>query len=253
MKFDIIASGSGGNCIALTYEGRTILIDAGVAKTKIAKRLLECGIRPDQVTDIFITHSHSDHIKGLPLANQYRINVWATDGEWKGISGVDEDLRRVVETRYSKYESIRLGDIWVYPFKTHHDAYEPIGYAIEADSGSRACVVFDTGKYDQDMLDMMEGSIYIIIEANHDPDMVEASNYPISVQSRILSDLGHLSNQQTAEALQKLIKGTGERIYLTHLSSNNNSPILAEMTVKAALRQKGFIAGTHYEIEVVSK
>ncbi|KAA8750060.1 MBL fold metallo-hydrolase [Paenibacillus sp. UASWS1643] len=252
MKVDIIASGSGGNCIALTNEGRTILIDAGVAKTKIAKRLLECGIRPDQVTDIFITHAHGDHIKGLPLANKYRIKVWATDGEWKGISGVDEDLRRVVETRYSKYEMIELGGVHLYPFKTHHDAYEPVGYAIEPDNnGLRTCVVFDTGKVDDDMLSLMEGHIYIV-ESNHDPDMVVASDYPLSVQSRILSDLGHLSNQQTAEALQKLIRGKGERIYLTHLSSNNNSPILAEMTVKAALRQKGFIAGTHYEIEVVS-
>ncbi|CAI6024367.1 Putative metallo-hydrolase YycJ [Paenibacillus sp. JJ-100] len=252
MKVDIIASGSGGNCIALTYESRTILIDAGVAKTKIAKRLLECGIRPDQVTDIFITHAHGDHIKGLPLANQYRIDVWATDGEWKGISGVDDELRWVVETKFGEYEVIELNGIFIYPFKTHHDAYEPVGYTVEAYDGSRACVVFDTGKVDEEMLALMEAQVYII-EANHDPDMVEASNYPISVQSRILSDLGHLSNQQTAEALQKLIRGKGERIYLTHLSSNNNSPILAEMTVKAALRQKGFIAGTHYEIEVVSK
>ncbi|WP_339273562.1 MBL fold metallo-hydrolase [Paenibacillus sp. FSL W8-0426] len=252
MKIDIIASGSGGNCIALTYAGRTILIDAGVAKTKIAKRLLEVGIRPDQVTDIFITHAHGDHIKGLPLANKYMMNVWATAGEWNGISGVHDELRKVAETRFGKYEAIDLGDIWVYPFKTHHDAYEPVGYAIEADDGSRACVVFDTGKVDDDMLALMEGQIYII-ESNHDADLVLASSYPDSVQARILSDLGHLSNQQTAEALKRLIKGQGERIYLTHLSSSNNNSFLAIMTVEAALRKRGFIAGTHYEIEVVSK
>ncbi|KAF6636544.1 MBL fold metallo-hydrolase [Paenibacillus sp. EKM208P] len=253
MKVDILASGSKGNCIALTSQDQTILIDAGIAKTKIEKRLLEVGIRPDHITGIFITHAHGDHIKGLPMANKYRIPVWASEGEWKGISGVDDELRRTVETRYGKYETIKLGETWIYPFRTHHDAYEPVGYAIEDDSRERACVLFDTGKYDQDMLNIMEGSIYILIEANHDPDMVEVSDYPISIQSRILSDLGHLSNQQTASALKQLIQGRGERIYLTHLSSKNNMPALAEMTVKAALKQRGFIAGTHYTLEVVSE
>ncbi|KJD42462.1 MBL fold metallo-hydrolase, partial [Paenibacillus terrae] len=100
MKVNILASGSKGNCIALTSAGQTILIDAGIAKTKIEKRLLDVGIRPDHITAIFITHAHGDHIKGLPMANKYRIPVYATEGEWKGISGVDDELRRVAETRY---------------------------------------------------------------------------------------------------------------------------------------------------------
>lgn len=250
MEINILASGSNGNCIALTSSGKTILIDAGVAKTKIEKRLLEVGIRPDSITAIFITHAHGDHIKGLPLANKYDIPVWATDGEWKGITGVDTRLQRVAETRFGRYEMIELDGMHLYPFKTHHDAYEPVGYAIEPDEGPRTCVVFDTGKVDSEMLEMMEGSVYII-EANHDPDMVRESNYPLSVQDRVLSDLGHLSNEQTATALQKLIKGQGERIYLTHLSSSNNMPALAEATVKAALRKRGYIEGTHYQLEVV--
>lgn len=251
MKVDILASGSSGNCIALTSGEATILVDAGVPKTKIEKRLNEVGIRADQIVAIFVTHAHGDHIKGLPLANKYRIPVYTSEGEWKGISGIDEDLQRIAYTTYGAYEIIELEDIHVYPFKTHHDAYEPIGYAIEDDIGNRCCIVLDTGKYDQDMLDMMEGSIYIIIEANHDPDMVVESNYPLSVQARILSDIGHLSNEQTASALVKLIKGRGERIYLTHLSSSNNMPKLAEMTVNAALRKKGFKEGTHYHLEVL--
>ncbi|OKP97747.1 MBL fold metallo-hydrolase [Paenibacillus sp. P46E] len=250
MKVDILASGSAGNCIALTTAGKTILIDAGIAKTKIEKRLLEVAIRPDSITAIFITHAHGDHTKGLPLANKYGIPVYATVGEWKGISGVDERLRRTLETRYGDYEPSYLGGVTVYPFHTHHDSYEPVGYAIEPDIGPRACVVFDTGKLDNDMLAMMEGSIYII-EANHDRDMVAESNYPDSVKARVLSDLGHLSNEQTAAALTELIRGSGEQIYLTHLSSSNNMPTLAEATVKAALRRKGFLEGTHYHLEVV--
>jgi len=250
LKVDILATGSAGNCIALTSSGKTILIDAGIAKTKIEKRLIDVGIRPDSITAIFITHAHGDHTKGLPFANKYGIPVYATVGEWKGISGVNNNLHRLLETSWGKYDRVEMPDLTIYPFATHHDAYEPVGYAIEPDEGPRTCVVFDTGKVDSEMLEMMEGSIYIV-EANHDPDMVAESNYPDSVKARVLSDLGHLSNEQTAAALAKIIKGRGERIYLTHLSSSNNMPTLAEATMKAALAGKGFKAGIHYQLEVI--
>lgn len=250
MKIDILASGSSGNCIAIRTRQTIIMIDAGIAKTKIEKRLLEVGIRADHITAVLITHAHNDHIKGLPLANKYRIPVYASFGEWKGISGVDDELQRTLETTHGKYDMVEFEDVHVYPFKVHHDAYEPLGYSIEDDIGNRCCVVLDTGHVDREMLEMMEGNIYII-ESNHDPAMVEASDYPLSIQSRILSDIGHLSNEQTAAALKRLIRGRGERIYLTHLSSNNNMPALARMTVESALRAKGFENGKHYFLEVV--
>ncbi|WP_010498574.1 MBL fold metallo-hydrolase [Paenibacillus elgii] len=250
MDVQILASGSGGNCIALRSGSTTILIDAGIAKTKIEKRLLDVGISVAEISAIFVTHAHGDHIKGLPIANKYRIPVYASDGEWNGISGVDDELRRTVSTLYGKYEMIELDEFHIYPFKTHHDAYEPLGYAIEDDHGNRCSVVLDTGHVDQDMLEMMEGTIYII-EANHDPQMVEEGDYPDSVKARILSDIGHLSNEQTAKALYRLVKGRGERIYLTHLSGSNNMPVLARMTVEAALQRRGLLAGEHYFLEVI--
>ncbi|WP_173600142.1 MBL fold metallo-hydrolase [Brevibacillus sp. HD3.3A] len=250
MKVNILASGSGGNCVALTTSLATILIDAGVAKTKIEKRLLEVGIRPDEIAAIFVTHAHSDHIKGVPLANKYRIPVYATYGEWKGISGVDEELQQVVETIHGVYGKLDVSGMIVQSFRTHHDAYEPIGYTV-TDGETKVSICLDTGKVDEEMLTAMSGSVIYIIEANHEPAMVEAGDYPDSVKARILSDNGHLSNEQTATALQRLIRGSGEKIYLTHLSSKNNMPTLAEMTVKQALKRKGFEAGKHYEIEVV--
>jgi phosphoribosyl 1,2-cyclic phosphodiesterase len=101
------------------------------------------------------------------------------------------------------------------------------------------------------MLHAMGDSDIYIIEANHEPNMVEVSDYPNSVKARVLSHIGHLSNEQTAGALTKLIRGRGEKIYLTHLSSNNNLPALAEMTVKRALTKLSYKAGTHYELEVI--
>lgn len=221
-----------------------------MAKTKIEKKLLEVGIHPGEIAGIFVTHAHGDHIKGLPLANKYRIPVYATYGEWKGISGVDEDLQHTVETVHGIYEKLAVAGMSMQPFRTHHDAYEPVGYTVMYEK-SKVSICLDTGKVDAEMLAAMANSDFYIIEANHEPAMVEAGDYPDSVKARILSDIGHLSNEQTAAALKRLIKGQGERIYLTHLSSKNNMPALAEMTVKQALRKSGFVAGTHYEIEVV--
>jgi phosphoribosyl 1,2-cyclic phosphodiesterase len=248
MKINILASGSGGNCIALRSGDTCILIDAGVAKTKIEKRLLDVGIRADQIDAIFITHSHKDHTKGLPLANKYKIPVYAGEEEWKDIISVDDNLREVMNA--GEDISFGLGLVEVECFATHHDAYNPLGYVIKSKTG-KASICLDTGKVDSEMLEAMKDSDIYIIEANHDVDMVEASDYPLSVQGRILSHIGHLSNEQTASALSKLILGRGERIYLTHLSKSNNLPALAEMTVKRALAYKGLQAGQHYTIEVV--
>jgi len=245
MKVDILASGSGGNCIALRSSESTILVDVGIAKSKIEKRLLEVGITPDSITAIFITHAHSDHVKGLPIANKYKIPVYAGEGEWKTIKSVEEGLQRIAKATYGIYL-----DTWqVRPFKTHHDAREPLGYTIT--NGLKCSICLDTGKVDSDMLAAMSHSNIYVIESNHEPNMVEVSDYPNSVKARILSHIGHLSNVQTSEALSQLVKGEGEQIYLTHLSNKNNMPILAEITAKRALTKKGLRAGTHYQIEVV--
>lgn len=247
MKVDILASGSGGNCIALRSCKTTILVDVGIAKTKIEKRLLEVGIRPDSIQAIFITHAHSDHVKGLPLANKYKIPVYAAEEEWKSISGVKEDLKRSIKAG----GDVQMDGWFIESFKTHHDAYSPLGYTIHDFDGQKCSICLDTGHVDDVMLSTMELSTIYIIESNHEPNMVEVSDYPPSTKARILSHIGHLSNEQTADALSKLVMGVGEQIYLTHLSSKNNMPALAEMTVKRTLARKGLKAGTDYKLEVV--
>ncbi len=248
MKVNILASGSSGNCIALTSGESTILVDAGIAKTKIEKRLLEVGITPNNIKAIFVTHAHGDHVKGLPLAGKYKIPVYAGEGEWKSIDGVDDELQMNATAGYANGIDYKFE---VSAFKAHHDSYEPLGYTITELETERKCsVCLDTGKVDVAMFDMMKDSDIYIIEANHEPRMVEASAYPNSVKARILSHIGHLSNEQTADVLTKLVKG-GESIYLTHLSSNNNLPALAEMTVIKALKDKGLKQDQHYKIEVV--
>lgn len=248
MEVNILASGSGGNCIALRSGGITILVDAGIAKTKIEKRLLDVGIRPTEIKAILVTHAHSDHVKGLPLANKYKIPVFASSGEWKSIKTVDSDNQRIINA----YEDFNFEkEFYISSFKTHHDAHDPLGFTVSDYQGNKCSICLDTGKVDDEMLEAMEFSNIYIIEANHEPNMVEVSDYPNSVKARIVSHIGHLSNEQTAEALGKLVNGLKERIYLTHLSSKNNMPALAEMTVKRALLRKGFKENKDYEIEVV--
>ena len=245
MKISILASGSTGNCIAIRTDKTTILIDAGIAKTKIEKRLLEEGIRPDSIDNIFITHAHSDHIKGITLANKYSIPVFAAHDEWKDITGVESKHIYYLD----KYESIPSGGLEILSFPVHHDAYDPRGYTITTDK-LKISICLDTGHVDADVLETMKDSKVYIIEANHDVAMLENGGYPDRVKSRILSDNGHLSNQQTAEALAQLVKGQGERIFLTHLSSENNIPELAKVAVLKKLQEKGFKHGEHYRLGV---
>src|SRR5699024_401711 len=120
LKVNILASGSSGNCIALTVDETTILIDAGIAKTKIEKALLDVGIKPMQVKAIFITHAHGDHVKGLPLANKYKIPVYAGDKEWQDIKSVEEELQNVVDAGYATGIAFKFE---VASFEVHHDSY----------------------------------------------------------------------------------------------------------------------------------
>ncbi|GKV66721.1 MULTISPECIES: MBL fold metallo-hydrolase [unclassified Sporosarcina] len=246
MKINILASGSTGNCIAITAGNKTILIDAGIAKTKIEKALMNVNIRPDQVEAIFVTHAHGDHVKGLPIANKYGIPVFAGAKEWQSIKGIDEEHRNGISEDYC----FGHGPFLLTAFRTHHDSFDPVGYTIQGQE-EKISVCLDTGHIDPAMLLAMADSDIYIIESNHEPRMVEASAYPNSVKARIISHIGHLSNQQTAEALSKLVRGSGEQIYLVHLSNKNNMPALAEMTVKRELLKKGLTAGKHYELEVV--
>ncbi len=250
MKVDILASGSSGNCIALTAGNSTILVDAGIAKTKIEKKLMENGIEPGNILAIFVTHAHSDHVKGLPIAEKYHIPVYAGEEEWKSIKNVPEDLQNHVYDDEILFDFEGYYDWFcVEPFKTHHDAYDPKGYSVYTEN-HKVSICLDTGHVDAEMLEAMKNSQVYIIESNHDPVMVEHSDYPNSVKARIVSHIGHLSNMQTAEALEQLVQGNGEKIYLTHLSSNNNMPSLALMTTVRQLMKKGFKQDKHYEIEV---
>jgi phosphoribosyl 1,2-cyclic phosphodiesterase len=248
VEIKFIGTGSKGNCIAIGFIDGWILFDIGIAKTKCEKLLLENGIDPKEVRCIFISHAHKDHVAGLPFAEKWNIPVYASAGTWKTVdfSG-DKRVLKFDKTMIS----YGLGVLNVRWFKTHHDDYESLGYTVEDEEGTKVSICLDTGHVDRDMLEAMRGSDIYIIEANHDPELVAVSSYPDSVKARILSDVGHLSNEQTAKALSQLVTGKGEKIYLCHLSSSNNLPAIAKGEVVRALRKKGLQIDKHYSVEVV--
>jgi phosphoribosyl 1,2-cyclic phosphodiesterase len=247
VEIKFIGTGSAGNCIAVQTGGCTILIDIGIAKTKVEKALIEAGINPGDIDAIFLTHAHGDHTKGLPFALKWNIEVFASEGTWKTIMDMGFDYKNEIHVG----EMVRFHGVQVQSFQTHHDDYEAFGYVVyDEKTNNQASICLDTGHVDRDMIEAMRGSDIYIIEANHDPELVAGSSYPDSVKARILSDVGHLSNEQTAEALAKLVTGKGEKIYLCHLSSANNLPAIAKGEVVRALRKKGLQIDKHYTVEV---
>lgn len=241
MEIKFLGTGSKGNSIAIITDSTTILIDIGIPKTKVEKLLIENDINPADIDAIFLTHSHKDHVQGLPLAEKWNIPVYASQGTWKAI-----DHKGM---RYDMDCELWIGDVLINFFRTHHNDYDSYGYTLSADV-FKISICLDTGHVSPDMIEAMRGSSHIIIEANHDVDMVQLSEYPDSVKARNLSDVGHLNNEQAAAALAQIVQGNGERIYLVHLSSKCNSPDLAYYAVDSLLEKKGIIGGINFFMEV---
>jgi len=249
MDVKVLASGSEANCVYVGNGETAVLIDLGLAKTKAEKILIENGIDPTKIDGVFVTHEHGDHVKGLAFADKYKIPVYGSEGTLKALNRLD--LANVTRGGSGRvFDALRLSCVTVEAFNVHHDAAEPTGFTI-TDKDCKVSVLMDTGKVTEEMIKKMSFSDVYVFECNHDEDMVMNGPYHDSLKQRVLCDVGHLSNDAAAAALAKLIRGKGERIYLTHMSSTNNMPALALATVKRALKVKGFIAGQHYEIGVV--
>lgn len=249
MIVKVLASGSDGNCVYVGTDTVGILIDIGLPKSKVEKILLAADIVPTRIDAVFITHEHKDHCRGLSFADKYKIPVYASEGTLKQLDRLDTGNAVGVDG-WRGFDGFSRDFITVAPFRVSHDALEPYGYTIRGFDW-KVSVLMDTGVVTDEMLDKMADSNIYVFECNHDIQILQDGPYDAFLKSRILSDNGHLSNDAAADALSKLVKGRGEQIFLTHMSSSNNLPALAEATVKRALRQRQVIAGKHYTIEVV--
>lgn len=248
MRFSILASGSSGNATYIETEHSRLLVDVGLSGKQLEKALHSIDVDPASITALMISHEHSDHIKGLGVfTRRYQIPVYLNQATWKAlpkrIGEIPPHLIHLVETGHS----FTLLDLYVDTFPISHDAAEPIAFTF-THQRERLAVVTDLGYVNQKIIDRIRGADTIIWESNHDIEMLRMGRYPWNIKRRILSDIGHLSNQDAGEALVQLLQGVGEKVFLAHLSKDNNLAELAQLTVKNILTDAGFQMGRDIQL-----
>lgn len=234
MNLVSITSGSSGNCIYVGSDNTHILVDAGISGKRIELGLSSIGLKADELSGILITHEHADHIQGLGvMARRYGIPIYATKGTISGIIGakglgeIDTDLFTVIEAD----RTFTISDLQINPVRISHDANEPVAYRIV--NGKRSVgICTDLGTYDEYIVDNFKGVNAILLEANHDVNMLQVGRYPYPLKRRILSDKGHLSNENSGRLLCELLHDELKTIMLGHLSEENNLAELAYETVR---------------------
>lgn len=233
MQLYSIASGSSGNCIYLGEEDGGILIDAGIGRKRIVTGLERKGLSLDDIKAIFITHEHSDHISGLgPVLRKNPIPVYATadtvSAIWEktNMNNISPELFHSIRPE----EEIEAGEMLVRPFSISHDAVDPVCYTVEK-QGKRAAVATDMGCFDDTIIRVLGQCDSVLIEANHDINMLQVGPYPYSLKMRILGNKGHLSNTSCADLIKEILHKDLKHLVLGHLSRENNFPQLAYRTV----------------------
>lgn len=238
MRLCSIASGSSGNCIYTGSDSTHLLVDAGISARKIEEGLRQIELEGKDIQGLLITHEHSDHVKGVGiLARRYGMPIYGTAGtiaQMKAMSGlgtIDEELYHVVRAD----EAFTIGDVEVEPFAISHDAAEPVAYRFRCGEKS-AAVATDMGVYTDYIVDHLKDLDVLLVEANHDIQMLQVGPYPYPLKRRILGDRGHLSNESAGQLLCRVLHDNMKKIYLGHLSKENNYAELAYETVKLEIQ-----------------
>jgi len=249
-RFCSLFSSSSGNSTFISSASTSILVDAGVSAKRMVKALTDREIDPKTIGGIFITHEHIDHVNAVRiLATNNGIPVYATEGTLESLneSGV---LNGKFPVNVMPEEGIEVGDLFIKSFKTPHDSRESCGYTITLPDGQKAAIATDIGHMTEEIMQNLKGSGLVMLESNHDEGMLRNGPYPYYLKRRILSDVGHLSNNACAEAVTELLKSGTVRFFLGHLSRDNNFPALAYETSASALKTIGAVEGRDFFLEV---
>ena len=234
LKYCSIGSGSSGNCHYVGYKDTGILIDAGLSGKRITTGLDDINVNIDKIKGIFITHEHSDHIKGAGIiSRKYDIPIFANIKTWCAMRD-------------------KLGDIIIRPFSIPHDASDAVGYNFYAEN-EKMSIATDIGCITDNIKRHLYKSKLVVLESNYDDNMLMMGSYPYALKKRVQSEVGHLSNEDAARFCVELIKEGTERILLAHLSKENNFPELAYETSKGILTQNDIIVGQDVKLDVLAR
>lgn len=233
-----LRSSSKGNATLVFSENTKVLVDCGISCKMAVSALSDIGILPSEIDGIFVTHEHSDHIKGIELfSKRYDVPVFANADTWSAmrdiLSGVSEGNVRIIED-----EPVLIGDIKACAFPIPHDAANPVGYAFYR-KGEKVAVATDMGTISETVVKAIEGAKTVLLEANHDENLLLMGRYPDFLKRRIKGDRGHLCNDRAGEMAEYLMKNGTKSFILGHLSAENNNPHLAYVTVLEILKRSG--------------
>ena len=252
-RFCPLFSGSSGNSFYLGSSTAGILIDVGRSARQVTKMLEQCGISPTVLQGIFITHEHSDHIKGLRVfAEKHQIPVYCSAGT---LGAMEES--GAVTTKMTCHivepDGIECAGMFIRSFPISHDCVEGVGYKICTSDDRRVAFATDLGYISDEVQKELLGSDLVVLESNHDVGMLQNGPYPYYLKRRILSQVGHLSNQVCADMLPDLAQKGSTRFVLAHLSSENNTPDLAFQTAMCSLQMSGMRQQVDFELMVAPK
>lgn len=252
MRIVNLSSGSDGNLTYIETQSTKILVDAGLSCREIENRLALLNVKGDEINAILVTHEHCDHIKGLNnFASKFTTRIYAHNDEWEILSS---KLNKIKDSQKHFFNSFPfdINDLHISAFKLPHDSVCCVGFTIE-NNNKKVSLLTDLGDIDTGILQNVLGSQLVYLEANHDIELLKNNiNYPATLKQRILSKVGHLSNIASAEAISLLAQNGTRQIVLSHLSKENNDPILAYMTIKDYLLSKGIIEGENIKIDVAT-
>ncbi len=253
--FQSLGSGSSGNCYYIGNKTSGILIDAGIGVRNIRKFLRNSGLDFHNLLGVFITHDHADHIRAAgSLGEKHNIPIYSTFEVHEGINKsycVTEKIygsRKIIQ----KHETIEIGDFKITAFPVFHDATDNVGYTVEYKE-KKFTFATDLGYVCENAKSHLKQAHFMVVEANYDEFMLRNGSYPLHLQERIISDTGHLSNEQCGRFLAENYQPEMKYIFLCHLSRENNRPEIAYETVKYFLEEKGVKVGTDIHLVVLDR
>jgi len=249
------ASGSSGNCYLVSCQQTVLLLDAGISCRSIVGALRLNNYLPVDVDGVLITHEHADHIKGVQvLSRRTPAKFFASHPTWGAMDRLGIEVDPQQRQCFAPGDSWELGGARIFTFSVYHDSVDCVGYVVEdIVTGQRVGLVTDTGGFDQQMIDCLQGCHLLIVESNHDPDMLARGPYPAFLKRRIAGGRGHLSNQAGAQLVDRVISPQTQRVWLAHLSHENNSPDLALAAVKGILAPRQELGQQLPHIQVVPR
>ncbi|MGI8313908.1 MBL fold metallo-hydrolase [Halobacillus mangrovi] len=248
LRFSVLASGSTGNAFYIESGDEKILVDAGLSGKRMEKLLGQVNVDPNELSRILVTHEHSDHIKGLGImARRYNLPIYANEKTWKAMENHIGKISLDQKFHFNMEETRSFGDLDIESFAVSHDAADPMFYTFRHE-GKKVALVTDLGYVSERIKKTVEDADAYIFESNHDVSMLRMGRYPWNVKRRILGDSGHVSNEDCALALTDILTDRTKRIYLAHLSLDNNMKDLARMSVSNILQERGFALGSRIQL-----